>query len=100
LAKKLSQEKQMRPVCKEASSADFLGQENEIKRLNIFPFKRALRLTPLRWSFKAMTWIEYGLFDFFASRCVENSSPVYAVQGMALNIFKNRKNVVWRKFLS
>ncbi|KPK96605.1 MAG: hypothetical protein AMJ95_13255, partial [Omnitrophica WOR_2 bacterium SM23_72] len=99
LAKELNQEKPMRFVCKEACSADFSGPENEFKQLNIFPFKRAFGLTPLRWSYKAMTWIEYELFDFFASRCVENSSPVYAVQGMALNIFKKAKKLGLKKFL-
>jgi hypothetical protein len=60
---------------------------------------KALSFTPLRWNLKKMTLIKYGLFDYFASHHVEVSSPVYAVQRMALNIFRQAEKLSLEKTL-
>jgi glycosyltransferase involved in cell wall biosynthesis len=79
------------------------GQPAELAKnailVNIFPLKRLLSWTPLRWSLKAMTFLEHELFDRVASRQVENSSPVYAGQGQALRIFRRADKLGLKKIL-
>ena len=99
LAKQLSKQAKIRLVCRDAGSADFPNLENNIRRVNIIPLKRILSFTPLRWSLRLMVMLEYNLFDYFASKYVENYSPVYAVQGMALYIFKKAEKLGLKKIL-
>ncbi len=95
LVETVNREEEVRLIGRGTSQSGF----RNIKRVNIIPLKRILSLTPLRWDLKTMTMLEYDLFDHFASRYVENSSPVYAVEGMALNIFKKAQRLGLKKIL-
>jgi len=86
-------------VCCDADSADFSHLEDIIQRVNIFPLKRLLSLTPLRWDLKMMTFFEYNSFDYLASFYLKNASPVYALAGMALHIFKKAQRMGLKKIL-
>jgi glycosyltransferase involved in cell wall biosynthesis len=91
IIKSLGAEKRVNLVCIDAKPNDFHGQKVSISRINTIPLKRILSLTPLRWNLKAMTFLELNLFDYFASKCVGDYSPVYASQGAALNVFQEAK---------
>jgi len=101
LAKKLSKQSRIRLVCKTAKKEDFpeLNFSEDLTRINIITFKRFLSLTPLRWSLKQVTLLEYSFFDYIASRHVEPTAPVYALQGMALCIFKKAEKLGLEKVL-
>lgn len=99
LAKRLSKESKIRIVCGNWSKDDFPSSDSTIRRVNIFLLKRMLNITPLRWDLKVMMFLEYSIFDFLASRFVVNSSPVYALAGMALHIFKKAEIMGLKKIL-
>ena len=88
LARSINKEQPIRIICRKAQAKDFPEKVSTIVSVDIYPFKRMLLLTPLRWSFQLMTLLEHGLFDYAASRQVVESTPVYANQGQALYIFK------------
>ncbi|MFH1641134.1 MAG: glycosyltransferase family 4 protein, partial [Candidatus Omnitrophota bacterium] len=91
LAKELSRTSDIRLICSNADIRDFPDLERIISRVDIRPLKRLLSYSPLRWSQKNFIFAEYNLFDYFASFYLQDSEPVYALQGMALEIFKKAK---------
>jgi len=99
LARDLDKAGDMYLVCCDADPADFSHLDDIIQRVNIFPLKRLLSLTSLRWDLKMMTFLEYSVFDWLASFYLKNASPVYALAGMALHIFKKAQKMGLKKIL-
>jgi glycosyltransferase involved in cell wall biosynthesis len=88
LAKNINKEHPVRIICRKAEAKDFPGKVSGIVPVDIYPIKKILLMTPLRWNFQLMTLLEHSLFDYAASHQVVASTPVYANQGQALYIFK------------
>jgi len=98
-AKQISKELNLYFICRDISLSEF-PRASGFKKVNIYPLKRILAHTPLRWDYKTMIFLELELFDRFASFYVDRGFfSIYANQGQALHIFKKAEKLGIKKIL-
>ena len=98
-AKQISKELNLYFICRDISLSEF-PRASGFKKVNIYPLKRILTHTPLRWGYKTMIFLELELFDRFASFYVDRGFfSIYANQGQALHIFKKAEKLGIKKIL-
>jgi glycosyltransferase involved in cell wall biosynthesis len=91
LLKELPPGKEIHYVGRDVAPGLFSSGKVSLDRVNIIPLKRVLNSTPLRWDLKMMTFLEYEIYDRLAARKIWSSGEVFALEGMALNIFQKAR---------